>query len=57
MICIKLKYLNAHFRNNRVHPQSCRCRGCLKKKREQKVRQEQFYIHFYFMFFLILAFA
>lgn len=50
-----------NFRRNKVHPtthpQSCRCRGCLKKKREQKVETRAVLYSFYFMFFLLLAIA
>lgn len=49
------------FRNNKVypanHPQSCRCRGCKRKKREQKIETRAVLYTFYFILFLILAVA
>lgn len=45
------------FRNNRVHPQSCRCRGCRKKKKEAKIESKAVIYTVYFLFFLLLAIA
>ncbi len=45
------------FRNNRVHPQSCRCRSCRKRKKEAQIESKAVLYSIYFIFFLLLAVA